>query len=156
MKIKKVISSICAAVISVSALAAAVSADFKSFDKSVADVPVYGSLSHSDYEAVAVSAICDDADSDNYQVWVSLHYTVEYTDGHQETMYKSSRWIDGGATGVQAVIPLSARNICHIVSCSAFYGYNIYGINNNFYLNILEKINFHYSPRMILTLNMLY
>ncbi len=156
MKNKKFISSICAAVISVSALAGAVNADFKSFDKTVADVPVYGSLSHSDYQAVAVSAICDYPYRNNYQVWISLHYTVEYSDGHQETMYESTRWIDDGAAGVQAIIPLSERSISRIVSCRSSHGYNISGVNNNYSLNIVEKKIFHYSPRIILSLKMLY
>lgn len=139
MKVKKLISSICAAAVSMSLLAGVVSAEYKTFDKTVAGVPVYGSLSLSSYQTVAVASIGDNPANNNYQVRISLNYTVVNDNGFRDTLNKSSRWIDSGGAGIQGIIPSNERNTSWIVSSKSTHSYNIKGESTNYHLYINKE-----------------
>ncbi len=137
MKLKKFIAGICAAAVSVSALAAAANAETTSFNKKVAGVPVRGSISLSGYQIVATASILDNYNNyDIFQAQVTLTYFVKERNGHLEERYDSTDWNNIGGAGCQKIIPSKERETYTIVGGRSTNNFNVNGINASYMLKI--------------------
>ena len=98
MKIKKIIAGICAAAISVSALAASVGAGTDSPSVTISSITANMSLSVTSKQVIGMASLgANPLDYDILEARVTISFSTKHnTDGYTLTEHAGGKWVTGG------------------------------------------------------------